>query len=414
MLKSLNRRLVTLAVASSLASTAVAQNLSGDLVIFLDTSNPAPRATFEAMIADFQALNPDLSIETTIIDREAYKTQIRNFLTANPPDVATWYAGNRMQPYVEPGLFEDLSDLWEGELSEQMASAKASMTLDGKQWGVPYSYYQWGVYYRADIYQELGLSEPTNFAEMKANCQAILDSGRKCYTIGTKFLWTAAGWFDYLNLRTNGYEFHMDLTAGRVSWEDPRVRQTFANWQELIDMGAFIDNHTAYSWQEAIPFIVDGSAAAYLMGNFAVAAILDAGLDESQLDFYQFPVITEGIPLAEEAPTDTLHIPANAANKDNARAFLRYVTSAEVQTEINAALGQLPVNNQSSVDTSDKFVVQGFEMLNNAYALAQFFDRDVTGEMANLGMQAFQEFMVRPNQLDAILRRLETARQRIY
>ncbi len=414
MLKSLNRRLVTLAVASSLASTAVAQNLSGDLVIFLDTSNPAPRATFEAMIADFQALNPDLSIETTIIDREAYKTQIRNFLTANPPDVATWYAGNRMQPYVEPGLFEDVSDLWEGELSEQMASAKASMTLDGKQWGVPYSYYQWGVYYRADIYQELGLSEPTNFAEMKANCQAILDSGRKCYTIGTKFLWTAAGWFDYLNLRTNGYEFHMDLTAGRVSWEDPRVRQTFANWQELIDMGAFIDNHTAYSWQEAIPFIVDGSAAAYLMGNFAVAAILDAGLDESQLDFYQFPVITEGIPLAEEAPTDTLHIPANAANKDNARAFLRYVTSAEVQTEINAALGQLPVNNQSSVDTSDKFVVQGFEMLNNAYALAQFFDRDVTGEMANLGMQAFQEFMVRPNQLDAILSRLETARQRIY
>lgn len=152
MLKSLNRRLVTLAVASSLASTAMAQNLSGDLIIFLDTSNPAPRATFEAMIADFQALNPDLSIETTIIDREAYKTQIRNFLTANPPDVATWYAGNRMQPYVEPGLFEDLSDLWEGELSEQMASAKASMTLDGKQWGVPYSYYQWGVYYRADIY----------------------------------------------------------------------------------------------------------------------------------------------------------------------------------------------------------------------------------------------------------------------
>ena len=75
-----------------------------------------------------------------------------------------------MQPYVEPGLFEDLSDLWEGELSEQMASAKASMTLAGKQWGVPYSYYQWGVYYRADIYQELGLSEPTNFAEMKANC----------------------------------------------------------------------------------------------------------------------------------------------------------------------------------------------------------------------------------------------------
>ena len=34
-------------------------------------------------------------------------------------------------------------------------------------------------------------------------------------TIGTKFLWTAGGWFDYLNLRINGYQFHMDLTAGK-------------------------------------------------------------------------------------------------------------------------------------------------------------------------------------------------------
>ena len=43
----------------------------------------APRATMEAMIADFQAMHPDLNIETTVIDREAYKTQIRNFLTAD-------------------------------------------------------------------------------------------------------------------------------------------------------------------------------------------------------------------------------------------------------------------------------------------------------------------------------------------
>ena len=46
-----------------------------------------------------------VKIETTVIDREAYKTQIRNFLTANAPDVNTWYAANRMRPYVEAGLF---------------------------------------------------------------------------------------------------------------------------------------------------------------------------------------------------------------------------------------------------------------------------------------------------------------------
>ncbi|MEM1398673.1 MAG: extracellular solute-binding protein, partial [Pseudomonadota bacterium] len=372
------------------------------------------RETFEALIAQFQEMNPDLNIETTIIDREAYKTQIRNFLTANAPDVAAWYAGNRMLPYVEPGLFEDVSDVWDEELSANLASTKTAMTIDGKQWGVPYSYYQWGVYYRKDLYDQYGLSEPSTWDEFKANCQTLLDNGVKCFTIGTKFLWTAAGWFDYLNLRQNGYEFHMDLTAGNVEWTDSRVVDTFGRWRELVDMGAFVDNHTAYSWQEALPFMTQGDAAAYLMGNFAVAPLKDGGLSDDQLDFHQFPLITEGIPLAEDAPTDTLHIPTNATNKDNARAFLKFVASADVQTEINAKLGQLPVNNQSSVNQDDKFVVEGFDMLNNAYALAQFFDRDAPAEMAKVAMEGFQEFMVKPDNLDNILERLEKARQRIY
>ena len=50
------------------------------------------------------------------------------------------------------------------------------------------------------------------------------------------------------------------------------------------------------------------------------------------------------MPQGEDAPTDTFHIPSGAKNKENARAFLQYVTSADVQTKINAgdALGQLP------------------------------------------------------------------------
>jgi multiple sugar transport system substrate-binding protein len=46
--------------------------------------------------------------------------------------------------------------------------------------------------------------------------------------------------------------------------------------------------------------------------------------------------------------------------------------------------------------------------------IAQFFDRDAPAEMAKVGMEGFQEFMVRPENLDKILERLEKARQRIY
>ena len=190
------RTTAALAVSVAIAAPAAAE-LTGELRIFLVTSNPAPRATMEAMIGRFAEKHPGLEIETTVIDREAYKTQIRNFLTADTPDVATWYAANRMRPYVEAGLFEDVSDLWaEPEIAENLASTKGALTIDGKQWGVPYTYYQWGVYYRKDIFDELGLSEPKTWDEEISNCQKIIDSGRACYTIGTKFLWTAGGWLN--------------------------------------------------------------------------------------------------------------------------------------------------------------------------------------------------------------------------
>ena len=413
MRSTLTASLAAMGLATALGSAAQAESLTGNLRIFFNDLNPAPRAAMEGMVERFKEMHPDLDIELTLLDREANKTQIRNYLTANAPDVNGWYAGNRMRPYVSAGLFEDVSDLWEGPMGEELASTRPALTLDGRQWGVPYTYYQWGIYYRPDIYEELGLGVPTNWEEEKANCQAILDSGRKCYAIGTRFLWTAAGWFDYVNLRTHGYDFHMELTAGEIPWTDERVRETFANWRELIDMGAFIDNHTAFTWQEAQPFLVNGEAAAYLMGNFLVAPLREAGLTDDQLGFYQFPEITPGIDMAENAPTDTLHIPAQAQNKEAARAFLLYVASADNQTVVNDVLGQLPINSNAEV-ADDKFIQAGFEMLSNATGgIAQFFDRDTDAEMAAAAMEGFQEFMVMPDNLDDILNRLEQVRQRV-
>ena len=407
--------LTALAASTIMTGVAFANPLSGDMRIVSDMSNPAPRAVMEGLVADFGEMHPDLNIELEVVDRDGWKGQIRNALTANPPDVINWYAANRMGPYVNAGLFEDVSDLW-GDI-EGLDAVKGALTIDDKQWGVPYTYYNWGLYYREDIFAELGLEEPETFEQEIANCQVIIDSGRSCYAIGTKFLWTAGGWFDYMNMRTNGFDFHMQLAQGEVEWTDQRVRDTFANWRKLIDMGAFLPDHQNYSWQEALPFMVNAEATAYLIGNFAVAPMREAGLTDDQIDFYQFPTITEGIPQGEDAPIDTFHIPSGASNKEAAREFLKFVTTADVQTKINAgdALGQLPVNAASSVD-DDEFLNQGFEMLtNNADGgIAQFFDRDFPAEMASVGMEGLQEFMVFPDNLDDILQRLEQARQRIY
>ena len=388
---------------------------ASELIINTDTSDPAPKKAFEDLIAGFEAENPDIEVTWNLFDHEGYKTSIRNFLTADAPDIANWYAGNRMLPYVDAGLFEPVDDVWEAEgLKESLSSALPSMTINDQIWGVPYTYYQWGVYYRQDIFEDLNIKVPTNWDEFVQAGNTLIENGITPITIGTKYLWTAAGVFDYINLRTNGYDFHMALTLGEVPWTDDRVRQTMDNWKSIVDAGFFLENHAAFTWQEALAPMVNGEAAMYVMGNFAVAPLREAGLSDDQLGFFQFPIINSGISIAEEAPTDTVHIPANAKNKENAKKFLAYIARADVQTQINQTLGQLPINSGSSI-ASDKFLEAGFSMLSAADGgIAQFFDRDAPAEMAQAGMQGFQEFMVKPDRLDAILDRLEKARQRIY
>jgi multiple sugar transport system substrate-binding protein len=386
--------------------------LAGELVINSDQSDPAPKKAMEELIADFQAKYPDIKVKWNNFDHEGYKSAIRNFLTADPPDVAAWYAGNRMAPFVKAGLFEPVDDVWEANgFNEQLKSAAASMTIDGKKWGVPYTYYQWGIYYNKEAYAKAGAEVPKTWADFVANCEKFKAAGIDCLTTGTKALWPGAGIFDYMNLRVNGYEFHMDLANGKIPWTDDRVRNTFAEWKKIVPY--ITANHAAIDWQDAAALLAQGKAANYVMGNFAVATFKDGGMTNDTLGFMVFPEITPGIPRAEEAPTDTFHIPSGAKNKEDAKKFLAFLGSPEAQTKMNATLGQLPTNNKATVG-DDPFIKAGFEMLSSAYALAQFFDRDAPAEMAKAGMEGFQEFMVKPDNLDAILERLEKVRQKVY
>jgi multiple sugar transport system substrate-binding protein len=390
------------------ASTAMA----GELVLNSDHSDPAPKKAMEELIAGFEAANPDIKVKWNNFDHEGYKSAIRNFLTADAPDVAAWYAGNRMAPFVKAGLFEPVDDVWEASgFNDQLKSAAASMTIDGKKWGVPYTYYQWGIYYNKEAYKKAGVSESKTWAEFIANCEKFKAAGIDCLTTGTKALWPGAGIFDYMNLRVNGYEFHMDLANGKIPWTDAKVKATFAEWAKIVPY--ITANHAAIDWQDAAALLSQGKAANYVMGNFAVATFKDGGMTNDTLGFMVFPEITPGIPRAEEAPTDTFHIPAGAKNKEDAKKFLAYLGSAEAQTKMNATLGQLPTNNTSTVG-DDPFIKAGFEMLSSAYALAQFFDRDAPADMAKAGMEGFQEFMVKPENVDAILERLEKVRQKVY
>ena len=280
-------------VAAALAGgTALSQQR---VLTYYGDFDPAPLAAMEEIIADFEAENPDVDVQFQNFDHEGYKTSIRNFLSADAPDLANWYAGNRMAPFVKSGQFMDVTDVWEEHnLYDSLGSATASMTIDDRQWGVPYTYYQWGIYYNKEAYDKVGATVPKTWEEFIANCAKFKAADIDCLTTGTKALWPAAGIFDYMNLRTNGFDFHMDLTAGEVEWTDDRVKATFAEWAKLVDPGYITANHAALDWQDAASLLVQGKAANYVMGNFAVSVFKEGGMTNETLGFMPFPTINPG------------------------------------------------------------------------------------------------------------------------
>lgn len=405
----MKKNLIALATAALMVTGAQARTL----VINTNDVNPAPLEAFTYAVESFKEANPDINVEWNNFNREDYKTRIRNFLTADAPDVATWYPGNRMAPFVDAGLYTDISGLWdELGLHDTMASTKATATRDGKQWVVPYTYYQWGIYYRKDLFEQVGAEVPKTWDELLDVAATLKANDITPFTIGSLYKWTTAGWFDFLNMRVNGYEHHMALTSGQVGYNTPEVNATFDKWDELVKNDYFVENHTSMDWQQGLAPMINGEAAMYLMGNFAVAPLLEGGLTQDQLGFMQFPKIND-LPMAEEAPADSFFIPSGAKNVDDAKLFLAHIASPEVQTRMNEMLGQLPPHSGAKVG-DDPYLQAGFEMLSNAYALAQFYDRDAPAEMANAGMNGFQEYMANPDRRDQILSNLDRIAKRVY
>jgi len=386
---------------------------AGTLIVNSNQSGAEAAAALKEYVADFEAAHPDVKVVLNEFGSESYKVAIRNFLTSETPDVALWFAGNRMKFFVDQDLFRDVSDVWEEYgLYDSMASSRLSVTVDDKQYGVPWGYYQWGMYYRTDIFDKVGLSVPTNFEELVAACSTLRENNITPVAIGTRYLWTAAGWFDYLNMRINGYEFHMDLAAGKVSYEDSRLDMVFDKWAELINADCYLEDHASFGWEDGLTPMINGEAAMYLLGNFITGNLNTAGVLD-HIDYFQFPKIVDGVPMSEDAPTDTIHIPAGAKNIEDAKKFLGFLSNPEAATKWANARSFLSPNSNAE-PPSDRFQLKGVNVLNNAYGIAQFFDRDANPDMAKTAMEGFQEFMVKPDREAKIRARVEKERERIH
>lgn len=394
----------------SLATTAQA----GTLEINIAFKGASQRAVWTQVVDEFKQTHPGTDVKVAFIDEEAYKVQLPAWLTTAPPDIVNWHDGERMAYYAKRGLFEDLSADWaKNGWDKTYASTKSASSYEGKQYAAPTVYYSWGMFYRKDLFQKVGIAnEPKTWNDFLDDCKKLKAAGIAPIAVGGRDAWTLAGWFDYLDLRLNGNAFHQKLMAGEVPYTDARVKKVYTTWKQLLDAGYFIDNSLSYDLDAAQPFLFQGKAAMMLMGTFITGGF--SPTVKTQMGYFQFPVIDANVPTAEDGPVETLNIPAKAKNKADARAFLAFTETPKIGAQLGVGLGSLSANSQSP-EPDDPISKIGFQILSNTKGgIAQFYDRDMTKEMADEGMKGMQQFISDPTQIDSILAHLEQARQRIY
>ncbi len=119
------------------------------------------------------------------------------------------------------------------------------------------------------------------------DCKKLKAAGIAPIAVPAKDSWTLAAWFDYLDLRINGYAFHEKLMEGSIAYTDPRVRKVYATWKTLIDDKYFVDNALSYDVDSVSPLLVNGKAAMMLMGTFFSAGLPAATRD--QMSYFRFP-----------------------------------------------------------------------------------------------------------------------------
>ncbi len=290
-----------------------------DLAIWEDTIIPA-----------FEATNPGISVSFTPTAPAEYNGVLATRLEGGTAgDLITCRPFDASLELFDGGFLASLNDL--GGMSNFGDVAKSAwITDDGSDvFCVPMASVIHGFIYNADIFAELGLSEPTTEAEFYAVLDAVVADGTyEALAMGSADQWEAA---------TMGFQ-----NIGPNYWGGEAGRNALIDGSQKLTDAAYVDTLAALAtWADYMPggfeaigypdsqnLFTLGEAAIYPSGSWEI------GLFNEQADFemgaFSPPVQNAGDTCYISDHTDiALGMNAATAHAAEAKVFLDWVASPE-------------------------------------------------------------------------------------
>ena len=394
--------------------TSLVAEAAGTVSFGSNASDPVPKKATAAVLAAFQKAT-GTKVQVNTVDHNTFQEQINSYLQGRPQDVFTWFAGYRMQFFAQKGLLTPIDDVWQ-KLAPRFSPAMqaASKGLDGHYYFVPIYNYPWAVFYRKSVFKANGYTVPKTWDQFIALAKKMKGDGITPIAFTDKDGWPAMGTFDILNMRINGYQFHVNLMAGKEAWDSAKVKAVFNQWRELLPY--YSSGALGLTWEEGAQQLVNKEAGMYLLGSFVAQQATDPA-DHADLDFFPYPVINSKWGQDSlDAPIDGYLMSKHAKNVTGAKQLLGFLgTAAAESTYLKTDNNDVGAAKDASTAHYTPLQKKAAKLIANAKHIAQYMDRDTRPDFASTVMiPALQQFLNKPSDVNELTKSIQKQKKAIF
>ena len=369
---------------------------TGTVTFGSNYSDPATKGAF-ATLTQQATTATKVKIKINTVDHNTFQNNITSYLQGTPDSLCTWFAGYRMQFFAAQGLLAPVDDVW-AKIGGNFNDATKALCkgVDGHYYFVPLYNYPWVVFYNKSQFKSKGYTVPTTWDEFTALAKKMKSDGLIPIAFADKDLWPALGTFDILNLRINGYDYHMQLMQNKASYTDSQVTDVFKQWAEILPYCQSGANGRI--WQDAAKALEDKQAGMMFQGTNQVAANYSSA-NLADLDFFPYPTInpTYGQDYMD-APADGFIMPKKGTNATSAKKVLEYIGTGPAEAAY-LKTDKWDVGLATNFDTTPYDAIQkkSAQAIAACKNVSQFGDRDTDPAMAAALESVIQKFIDDPS-----------------
>ena len=289
----------------------------------------------DRLFEEYSKINPDVKIVhevTAGAGAATYQEVLQTgFGAGSAPDVYFEWSGELAGYFIDSGFAEPLEPYYEKYGWDEILIpwAVEALKRDGIVYGVPMSTHGMTFWYRADLFNQLGVEEPATYAELEVICEKAKARGLYALSLGGKYDWQTMRLLDFLIEHTAGPELRNKLNALEVSWDCPEVVEAFALFKKWVDNGWITPGFLAVNPDDARMPWYQGSAVMVFEGSWMERTLVADGQDPNNFGFFVNP--TDHTPLRISGFPEQFMISAISKHKDEAAAFLNWVIQPEIQ-----------------------------------------------------------------------------------